>query len=280
MATGADGPVAIVAGAGVLPKILAQEELVAGRGHLVIAFEGIAPDWIDAHPHAIVPFEKPGRLLRALKEAGIARVCFAGGMQRPRLSPLRFDATLLRWAPRLLPALKGGDDALLRLLAEFFEANGYDVVAAHDLSDALMEPAGVPTKAHPTQADRSDAARARAVLDALAPHDVGQAAVVGQGLCLGIETVQGTDALLRFVAQNDAALPDPEGARGVLVKLPKRGQDTRLDMPAIGPETIRRVADAGLGGLVIEAGGVMVLGREEVIALADAAGLFILSEAP
>ena len=104
--------------------------------------------------------------------------------------------------------------------------------------------------------------------------------MVGQGLCLGIETVQGTDALLRFVAENDAALPDPEGARGVLVKLPKRGQDTRLDMPAIGPETIRRVADAGLGGLVIEAGGVMVLGREEVIALADAAGLFILSEAP
>ncbi|MEL6127804.1 MAG: LpxI family protein, partial [Pseudomonadota bacterium] len=129
-------------------------------------------------------------------------------------------------------------------------------------------------------ADRKDAARARAILRALAPHDVGQAAVVAQGLCLGIETIQGTDALLRFVAQNPVRMPDPEDGRGVLVKAPKEGQDARLDMPAIGPDTIRHAADAGLSGLVIEAGAVMVLGREEVVALADAAGLFILSDAP
>ncbi|MEO1540995.1 MAG: UDP-2,3-diacylglucosamine diphosphatase LpxI [Pseudomonadota bacterium] len=280
MGTEADGPLAIVAGAGVLPRLLAEGERGEDRPHLVIAFDGIAPDWIEAHPHEVVPFEKPGRLLRALKGHGIRRVCFAGGMQRPQLKPLRFDATLLRWAPRLLPALRGGDDALLRLLAEFFEVNGYTVVAAHDLSVALMEPAGVPTRTQPTDADRKDAARARAILGALAPHDVGQAAVVAQGLCLGIETVQGTDALLRFVAQNPVRMPDPEGGRGVLVKTPKEGQDARLDMPAIGPDTIRHAADAGLSGLVIEAGAVMVLGREEVVALADAAGLFILSDAP
>jgi DUF1009 family protein len=73
-----------------------------------------------------------------------------------------------------------------------------------------------------------------------------------------------------------AALAEAEGARrGVLHKAPKPGQDWRLDLPAIGPQTLRRAAAAGLAGVSVEAGGVLVLGLEETTAAADASGLFL-----
>ncbi len=111
--------------------------------------------------------------------------------------------------------------------------------------------------------------------------DVGQAAVVAQGLCLGIEALPGTDALLDFVAATGGRLrPDPNGARGLLYKAPKPGQDLRADMPSVGPETVRRAAAAGLGGIAWAAGGVLVLERDETIAQAQAAGLFLWSREP
>jgi DUF1009 family protein len=59
------------------------------------------------------------------------------------------------------------------------------------------------------------------------------------------------------------------------VKLPKPGQDFRVDLPAIGPRTIARAAAAGLGGIAIGAGGVVVIERAATIAAADAAGMFV-----
>ncbi len=100
--------------------------------------------------------------------------------------------------------------------------------------------------------------------------------MVADGLCLGIETLQGTDALLRFVAQTPAALRPK--APGVLVKYPKAGQDLRVDMPAIGPDTVRNAVQAGLGGIVILPGQVVVLERAELIAAAEAAALFVLAQ--
>jgi DUF1009 family protein len=88
----------------------------------------------------------------------------------------------------------------------------------------------------------------------------------------------GTDAMLDFVALTGAALrPDPKGARGLLYKAPKPGQDRRVDLPAIGPQTIARAAAAGLAGIAWEAGGVMLLDRAATVTAAQEAGLFLWS---
>ena len=71
-----------------------------------------------------------------------------------------------------------------------------------------------------------------------------------------------------------------KGARGVLYKAPKPGQDLRLDLPAIGPGTLRRAAAAGLAGVAVEARGVMVLGYAATVAAADSAGLFLWGREP
>ena len=271
MATSLDSAVVgVVAGAGVLPRLIAEDRRARGLDHVVIAFEGAAPDWLAAHPHAVLPFEKPGALFRALRRAGADTVVFAGGMSRPTLQPLRFDLTALRLAPTILPLLRRGDDALLRGLAAVFEREGFRIVGPHALLEALLAPAGDIAARPATAQERADAARGAELAAAIGALDVGQAAVVADGLCLGLETLQGTDALLDFVAATPHAL---RRAPGTLYKGPKPGQDWRVDLPAVGPETMRRAARAGLSAVALRAGGVLVLGLEATRAEADRAGL-------
>jgi DUF1009 family protein len=277
---------AIVAGRGVLPRLIAEDCVRRGRPHVVVRLDGLAPggeafDWAAGHPVIEAVLEKPGRLFADLRRAGCHSVTFAGGVRRPALDPLRFDLTMLRLAPRLLTGLRGGDDAALRLIAGIFEAEGFAVRAPHELLADLIAAPGVPTRVQPGDADREDAARAAAIVAALGAADAGQGAVVAQGICLGLETIQGTDAMLDFVARTAGPYrPDPRGATGVLFKAPKPGQDWRLDLPAIGPATVAAAAAAGLAGIVVQAGGVLLLGREETLAAADAAGLFVWGREP
>jgi DUF1009 family protein len=67
----------------------------------------------------------------------------------------------------------------------------------------------------------------------------------------------------------------PKKRSGVLVKAPKPEQDLRVDMPVIGPETVRRAAAAGLSGIAIASSGVLIAERAETIRIADEAGLFL-----
>lgn len=272
----AESGIAIVAGRGALPRLIAEDCARRGRPYRVVQFEGIALDWLDGHPVLAAAFEKPGRLFAALRAAGCGEVTFAGGMKRPHLNPLRFDLKALGLATKLFAGLRAGDDTTLRLAAEIFEAEGLTLRAPHEILASLLAPEGLLTRRAPTEADRADARRAASIVQALGAADVGQGAVVAQGLCLGLETIQGTDALLDFVARTGAGFrPDPEGARGLLLKAPKPGQDWRVDLPAIGPQTIKGAAAAGLAGVVVQAGSVLLIGRDETVAAADQAGLFL-----
>lgn len=270
------GALAIVAGRGDLPRMLAEECRRQGRPYHLVIFEGIRLDWVAGHPVIPAVYEKPGRLFAALRQAGCTEIVFAGGIRRPRLSLSRFDFKAVTLAPRLFRALASGDDAALRIVAGIFEDEGLKIVAAHQILADLIVGEGVLTRVAPSEADRRDAARAAEIAEALGRVDVGQGAVVAQGICLGLESIQGTDAMLDMVARSAADFrPDPDGARGVLLKAPKPGQDWRSDLPAIGPGTVEAAHRAGLAGVVVQAGGVLILGRGETIARADDLGLFI-----
>lgn len=273
------GALGVIAGAGALPQLIAEACRADGRRYVVCAFEGAAPDWIAAHPHAVQPFEKPGALFAALRRAGADRVTFAGGMARPKLRPLAFDLTALRLAPSILPLLKRGDDALLTGLAAVLEREGFTLVAPHDAAMGLLAPAGDMAARRACPEELADVARAAALAAVIGAEDVGQGAVVSGGLCLGLESLQGTDALIDFVGRTPASLR-VGGFAPVLFKGPKPGQDWRMDLPAIGPDTLRRAGAAGFAGVAVRAGGVLVLGREATAAAADAAGLFLYGWAP
>lgn len=260
---------AILACSGALPAQIAD----AHPDAVQIAFAGI--------PHGLGPrarehrLEKMGALFDTLRTEGVTQVVLAGSLARPALDTAALDAATMALAPRLMQALQGGDDGLLRFVIGIFEEQGFAVVGAHELLPGLTAAADLEIGTAPSEADLSDAARARDILRALSPLDVGQGCVVAGGQCLGIETLQGTDALLRFVAATPGALRP--AARGVYVKAAKRGQDLRVDMPAIGPQTVAGAAAAGLAGLVVEPGRVMILEREATFRAVADAGLFLIA---
>ncbi|MEY8099085.1 LpxI family protein [Falsihalocynthiibacter sp. S25ZX9] len=266
MAADAPNRLAVLAGRGDLPLQVAARE----ADSFVVTFQSVET---NAQPDYEARFEKLGGLFKELHKQGVKRVCFAGGLRRPALNPLRFDATMMRLAPRLIAAMKGGDDHILRIVVEVFEDAGFTVVGAHEICPEILATEGLIAGEAPSEQALRDMDRAHAILTALSPVDVGQGCVVANGLCYGIETIQGTDAMLSFIAQNTLS------RQGVLMKRAKVGQELRVDMPAIGPETLHGAHSAGLAGVVVQAGQVMIVDPVETCALAKELGLFIYGEA-
>lgn len=261
---------AIIAGAGALPAALAA---ALNEKPLIASLDGYAPEGIAAdmtfRVERLMPF------LASLLERGIARVVFAGAIQRPRLDPSLFDPQTAQMVPRILGAMGQGDDATLRAVIAIFEEAGLAVLGVKDVAAGLVPAAGVICGA-PGKTEERDAERAAAIVEALGRADVGQGCVVQQGLCLAAEALPGTDAMLAGVALLPAGLrPDPARGRGLFYKAPKPGQDLRIDLPTLGPDTVTRAAEAGLGGIVFAAGGVICLDLAEMRARAEAAGLFL-----
>ena len=261
----------ILAGRGTLPARIIQACRETGRDYFVIAFkEQTAPETVAGSPHAWVRLGAAGRALRCLRDAGVEELVMAGGVHRPSLSALRPDA----WAVKVFAKMGGkalGDDGLLSALVTALEDEGFRMVGADDVVSDLLAPQGPLGAIVPAAEAKADIALGIEVALGLGALDVGQAVVVQQGLVLGVEAAEGTDALIERCAGLRRS-----GFGGVLVKVKKPGQERRADLPTIGVSTVTAVAAAGLGGIAVEAGGTLVMDRVAMAAAADRAGVFVI----
>lgn len=257
---------AVIAGAGGLPAAVVSS--LAERP-LICALEGFAPAGLT--PDQSFRVERLAVFLGWLADQAVTEVLFAGAVQRPQLDPAMFDPATATMVPRLLAAMAQGDDATLREVLAIFAEAGFAVQGVAEVAPALVPGPGLYAGALTAQ-DEKDAARAAEIVNALGAVDVGQGAVVAGGLCLAVEALPGTDAMLGFVTQIPAHL---RPVKGLIYKAPKPGQDRRIDLPALGLATVRNAAAAGLGGLVWQAGGVICLDLPAMQAEAAARGLFL-----
>ncbi len=255
---------ALVAGRGRLPPEVAAAQDVPP---LICAYAGQLPEQLGVD--ITFRLETLGTLLVTLGEKGVTRVCFCGAIDRPDLDPSKLDAETLPLVPLFQKALAAGDNGALQVLKEIFEQTGFEVVGADELLPELVAEQGVMSEAWPDAQMRRDAARGEAVLGGLAPLDIGQACVIGAEQVLGVETRGGTDHLLATLP------PETKKMRAILCKGPKVGQIREIDMPTIGPATIEGAHAAGLAGVVVDAGDVIVLEAERCAALADKYGLVL-----
>lgn len=270
-------PIGIVAGAGELPAKLIAAARAAQRPFLVIALKDQAdPQVIGDAPHRWFRLGEAGSAIRALKDAGCVDLVMAGAVKRPGMLQLMPDrATAAFFAKFGWKAL--GDDGLLRAVIQHLEQEyGFRIRGVEDvLPDLLGGAIGPLGQLAPDEAAWRDIRRGAEVLQALGSVDVGQSIVVQQDLVLGIEAVEGTDALL--ARTSGLARPGPGG---VLVKLAKPGQETKLDRPALGVLTIENAAAAGLRGIAFDARDALLVERAAMIARADALGLFLVGIDP
>jgi UDP-2,3-diacylglucosamine hydrolase len=267
----------LIAGGGALPVEIASHCERAGRPYFVVRLKGSAGPELARFPGADVGIAELGKCFKALRRAGCKAVCFAGQVMRPDFRSITPDLRGLVALPGVLAAARKGDDALLRALLGEFEKEGFVVQGAHEVMGDLTLPAGPLGRHQPREEHAADIARALEIAREIGRLDIGQGAVVCDGLVLAVEAQEGTDAMLRRVGELPAAIRGAPGApRGVLAKAPKPIQDTKVDLPTIGLGTVQRAARAGLAGIAGETGRLIVLDREAVIALADELGLFIV----
>ena len=273
---GSARPLAILCGAGAFPLEVAADARRAGRAPFLIGVAGSSESGIEAYPHVWLRMGEVGKLFAALKERGIGEMVIVGAMSRPDFADLRLDWGAVKRVGELAQLFRRGDNGLLVGLAQIVEREGVHIVGAHEIAPRLVAPVGPFGARGVSPDDEADIAFGKDLLEALSRFDAGQAVVVGAGRALAIEAAEGTDAMLARVADMRAGgRLRRQRPAGVLVKAPKRGQDLRLDMPAIGPDTIHGAARAQLRGVAVAAGCVLVVERERCAREADAAGLFV-----
>lgn len=265
----------LIAGGGDLPREIA--DALAGRPLFVVRVRGHAEEDfadLDSVEHSVGEI---GGIVKSLKAAGCDAICFAGYVTRPDLKTLRVDARGLKLLPRVIAEGRKGDDAILRVVVGEFERAGFAVIGADSLlGSQAVEPGRLGT-AEADEMALADAEKAMAIAAEIGRLDIGQGAVVADGLVLAVEAQEGTNAMLERVAALPQALRGRAGERrGVLAKRPKPIQERRVDMPTIGVDTVERCAAAGLAGIVLEAHGALIVRREEVIRALDRNGLFLL----
>lgn len=259
----------IIAGRGELPRTVLNACEKSGRHTFILAFEGMEPDCVT--PHKVAKLGAIGETLSALRAAGCRDLVLAGQMKRPSLTSLKPDAEGAKLMKRMSKALFGGDDALLKALVEFLEEEGFVVLATESITgEGVLAGAGLLTHTAPTNPQFEDMAKGLACLKTLGALDIGQAIAIEHGYVLAVEAAEGTDAM---IARTQHLMREKKQA--VLVKAPKPNQEARVDLPTIGPNTITRLAECGFAGVAVEAGKTLMVNQEEMVARANALGVFV-----
>jgi len=260
----------IIAGRDELPHEVIAACIKENRPFFVLALKGFAdPARFRGVPHAFIRLGACGEGLRLLRENGVEELVLVGGVERPSLLALRPDWwTAVFFARVSRRAL--GDDGLISAFVKALEGEGFRVVSVEGLLPQSLAEPGNFGRFSPDELAEVDIEHGLRILRTLGPLDIGQAVVVQQGLVLGIEAIEGTDALIERCGQLRR-----DGPGGVLVKIAKPGQERRADLPTIGPGTIRNAVKAGLRGIAVEAGSTLVIARTKMVEQADKAGLFI-----
>lgn len=262
----------LLAGGGRLPSRIVEHCRATGRPVFVIALEGQADSHIgDGVEHAWVRLGAGGTILHILRREAVAEVVMAGAVRRPAVGDLVPDLTTAGFLARSGAAALGDDGLLRAVIRELEDRHGLRVVGINDVLPDTVAEAGLLAGPEPDAGALSDIARGRVVARGIGGLDVGQGAVVQQGIVLAAEAAEGTDAMI-----GRAGGLARSGPGGVLVKVSKPGQESRADLPAIGPATVRAAQAAGLRGIAVEAGAVLIVDKAETFTVADRAGIFVL----
>ncbi len=271
----------LIAGGGALPLSVAGRCEAEGRPVFVVRLAGFADPHLARYPGIEAGMAEIGKVLAALKRAGCDAVCFAGTVNRPDFKSLKPDFKGMTLLPGIIAEAAKGDDALLRKILSVFEGEGYAIEGADDILGGETLPAGALGAVQPTAEQLQDLRKALHVAEKSGELDIGQGAVVCDGLVLAVEAQEGTDAMLARVAGLPADLRGSAAARkGALGKAPKPIQDLRVDMPVMGSRTVELASAAGLAGVGGIAGKLIVIDHAAMVEAADRLGLFVWGETP
>ena len=261
----------MIAGGGMMPVEIIKHCNGSGKEIFVVGIEPYAKEEeLKDAPHILAKIAEIGKILKAMTKNSVHDIVLAGGIKRPSFKELIPDWEGAKFMARLA-IKKMSDDDMLRAVIGEIEQYGFKVIGIEEVVPEMMFSEGIYGKVKPSADDMDDIQRGITVAKALGAVDVGQSAVVQEGMVLAVEAIEGTDMML-----SRAAAVKKTGKAPVIVKVLKPGQDTRVDIPTIGLQTIEQLKKYGIKGIAVEAGGILLIEREAVVKMADEAGIFII----
>jgi DUF1009 family protein len=268
----ASGKIGIIAGQGELPELLSSALEEQNRDFFILAIrEDTSPELVKERTHQWIEMAEIARTIDIFREHQVEEILMAGKLSRPPIKALKPPALAARILKRIGAAFFKGDDALFKAIIGIFEEEGFRIIGADEVLKELLTPKGVLTQTIPTPAQEEEITLAAENAKKLGAADIGQAAITFSGEVLAEETIDGTDALIATAIERKGKTQG-----GILAKMKKPKQERRVDLPAIGPDTIEALAAGKFDGVVLEAEHSLIIQREKVIALADKHGLFVI----
>jgi len=267
------GTLGLVAGNGRFPFVFAEAARARGVSVAAVALrEETDPD-LERHVDRMEWFHvgQLSAMIDYLKSAGCKEAIMAGQL---RLRLIFEDWETLMADPLVLDLLsrvsdRRGDNVLASV-ADIFESHGIHLLESTLLlEDQVARPGNLSRRA-PTAEEEEEIAFGWKIAKTLAGLLIGQTVAVKRRAVVAVEAVEGTDACIRRAGEL-------AGEGVVLVKVSKPDQDLRFDIPVVGIETVRALAEAKAAVLVIEAGRTLILDRAQVLEIAEEKGIAIVA---
>ncbi|HTN53115.1 MAG TPA: UDP-2,3-diacylglucosamine diphosphatase LpxI [Anaeromyxobacter sp.] len=262
--------IGLIAGGGRFPLLFAESARRAGHRVVAVAHRNETDPALAERVDAItwIKLGQIGHLRDALREGGATRTVMLGAITKKRFfADAMLDATGLKVLARV--AIRS-DDNLLRAMATFLEEEGMPITDPTPYLADRLAPEGVLGKHRPSDEELADARYGMELARGIGRLDLGQTVVVKDRVALAVEALEGTDACIR----RGGELAKAGGF--TVVKAVKPGQDRRFDLPAVGPDTVDSLREAGGRLLAVEAGATLVMDLDRMVEKADKAKIVLL----
>lgn len=278
--TNVNTPIGIVAGGGDIVDELLGVLQSKSQSFAVAAIKGETDENLKADRIRCFKWGELGRIVTYFQNEGCEKLILIGRInKRPDFRSIVGDPSTLVRIPKIVAAMTGGDDSILQKGIKIIEDEGFSIIGIQDVASELLLQKGLYGYKKPTDNMVQDSVTGKAVLKDLGKHDIGQALVIHDGRVLAVEGAEGTDNMLhRIIMLREQKRITNKSGTGILLKAAKPHQDFRVDLPTIGPDTIKLAAQAGLAGIICEAGTVIVANREETFKLAKSQKIFLSGE--
>ena len=264
--------VGLIAGDGSFPLEVAKSISQKNKEIFIIAIKGSASKDIERYPHLWIRIGQIGKAIRALKENNCKELILIGGVKKPNVWLLRPDFGALKLFFKLIILPIKGDASILKTLLNFLEKdNKFKVVGAEKYISYLLMSKGLIAGEKINEQANIDIDIAVENCKNIGSKDIGQACVVVNGQIIASEDSSGTDKMLKGIISKETRFNN----EGVLVKLAKPIQDRRVDLPAIGMQTIKLAKEIGLCGIAIEEKSSFISNKERVLKFANKNNIFI-----
>jgi len=267
-----DNKIGVIAGKGSLPRQLISSLNQRNIKPYLLALNDITDKETDHSTEATcwARIASAGKIISFFKDNNVRQIVLVGGMKRPSFTSMIPDKAGFKLLNKIRKLEHAGDNSLFNLIIEFLEENGLEIIGVDEAANELVSGKGTMGKAEPNKKCLKDIEYGTYIAREIGKLDIGQAAVVQNNITLGVEGIDGTDALVKRCASQQA-----DGKGAILVKMKKPKQDRRIDLPSIGINTIELLHENGMAGVALEAYNSLILDKEAVIKRADELGIFI-----